>query len=116
MAPHSLWKGVAVPKRKMVEVQNVNVPGRVSNVDAEKYEAMRTALMASLPTEPPGVTQAGMMEAVLPHLPQHLWPGGAKSGWWVKTVQLDLEAKGIVTRSSDRRPTRWFRTPDHDAD
>jgi hypothetical protein len=35
-------------------------------------------------------------------------PGGAKAGWWVKTVQLDLEAKGIVVRDGGR-PLRWSR-------
>jgi hypothetical protein len=24
--------------------------------------------------------------------------GGAKAGWWAKTVQLDLEARGIIKR------------------
>jgi hypothetical protein len=33
------------------------------------------------------------------HLPEELFPGGHKAGWWLKTVQLDLEAKGVVVRS-----------------
>jgi hypothetical protein len=35
---------------------------------------------------------------VITHLPVELFPGGAKAGWWAKTVQLDLEAKGIIAR------------------
>ena len=50
------------------------------------------------------------MSLVKQSLPDELFPGGKTSGWWLKTVQLDLEAKGLVTRS-DTRPLRWFLTP-----
>jgi hypothetical protein len=40
-----------------------------------------------------------MEGSMLAHLPQKLCPGGAKSGWWAKAVQLDLEAKGIIMRT-----------------
>src|SRR6266568_3828865 len=32
-------------------------------------------------------------ERVIAQLPEELFPGSARSGWWMKTVQLDLEAK-----------------------
>lgn len=96
-------------KPDVVAVQNVNVPGRVANVNAEKYAAMRKALLAALPRRATGLTQAEMVAAVVPLLPQRLWPGGAKATWWVKTVQLDLEAKGMVVRDAASRPLRWRR-------
>jgi hypothetical protein len=34
----------------------------------------------------------------LKHLPEELFPGGAKAGWWTKAVQLDLEAKKVIVR------------------
>jgi hypothetical protein len=92
----------------MVTVQNVNVPGHSSRVNAEKYTAMRMALLRVLPSRAPGMTQAEMFEAVKGHLPEHVFPGGAKAGWWAKTVQLDLEQKGIVRRSADMKPLRWY--------
>lgn len=92
-----------------ITVENVNTPGRTSRVDAEKYRAMRTAYLAVLPDEAPGATQKELMAQVRPHLPGRLFPGGATSGWWVKTVQLDLEAKGLVSRSPTR-PLRWYKT------
>ncbi len=91
-----------------VTVENVNVPGYTTRVDAGMYHAMRRALLKALPSKAPGLTQAEMHEAVLPHLPKDLFPGGAKAGWWAKSVQLDLEAKGIVTRE-DTKPLRWHR-------
>jgi hypothetical protein len=92
-----------------IVVENVNVPGRVSRVNEEKYQAMRRVLLQVLPAQPPGLTQAEMGAAVLPHLPQNLWPNGEKSMWWVKTVQLDLEAKGLLVHSRQGTPTRWHR-------
>lgn len=91
-----------------VTVENVNVPGRTPTVDARMYDAMRSALMGALPQESPGLTQAEMRETVIPHLPEGMFPGGAKSGWWAKTVQLDLEAKGVVVREQSK-PLRWHK-------
>jgi hypothetical protein len=93
----------------MVTVQNVNVPGYTSRVNAAKYTAMRRALLRVLPSRAPGMTQAEMFEAVKRYLPERVFPGGAKAGWWAKTVQLDLEKKEIVRRSADSRPLRWYR-------
>ncbi|MEM6469505.1 MAG: hypothetical protein AAF802_08025 [Planctomycetota bacterium] len=95
-------------KRK-VEVENINHPGLKSNVDGEKYEAMKIALMRVLPSSSPGMTQKEMMDEVISHLPEELFPGGKTSGWWVKTVQLDLEAKQLIGRT-DSKPLTWYRT------
>jgi hypothetical protein len=98
-------KREAVP---MVAVQNVNVPGYTSRVNAAKYTAMRRALLRVLPSRAPGMAQAEMFEAVKGHLPEHVFPGGAKANWWATTVQLDLEKRGIVRRSADMKPLRWY--------
>ena len=92
-----------------IAVQTPNVPGYTSTVDRVKYEATRKALLKALPAKEPGLTQTEMMQAVLLHLPQDLFPGGAKSGWWTKCVQLDLEAKGTVLRDAGAKPLRWRR-------
>ena len=90
-----------------VTVENVNVPGYTSTVDAAMYGDMRQALLRVLPAEG-GLTQKEMFEAVLPHLSNRLFPGGAKRGWWAKCVQLDLEAKGVIARDGGK-PLRWRR-------
>jgi len=41
-------------------------------------------------------------------LPDDNFPEGATSGWWAKTVQLDLEAKGVVIREKTK-PLRWYK-------
>ncbi|MEZ5752826.1 MAG: hypothetical protein R3D60_12975 [Paracoccaceae bacterium] len=91
-----------------IEVENINTPGQTSRVDRAKYEAMKSAMLAVLPAIPPGVPAAEIKAAALPHLPDTLFPGGATAGWWLKCVQLDLEAKGIVKRSATK-PLRFFR-------
>jgi hypothetical protein len=92
-----------------VVVRNVNAPGREHRVNRAKYEAMKKALLAALPAEAPGLTQQEMFDAVVPHLPEELFPGGQKSSWWAKTVQLDLEAQGSVVREKTK-PLRWHRS------
>lgn len=95
-----------------IEVRNVNVPDQVTRVDAAKYRAMETAMMAVMDDAPPGQTAKEIVAAVKPHLPEDLFPGGATSGWWQKCVQLDLEARGVLARS-DRSPLRFWKLDAH---
>ncbi len=81
-----------------VAMENINSPGHVVRVDKRKYEAMKTALLAVMPNTEPGLTVAELKEQLLPLLPEDLFPGGDKAGWWLKGVQLDLEAKAIIVR------------------
>ena len=89
-------------------VQNVGQPGKTYPVDAAKYAEMRAAVLALTPDQPPGLTPAEIILAVKPHLSETLFPGGETAGWWVKCVQLDLEAKGILKRGA-KRPVRVWR-------
>lgn len=98
----------AEEKRPSIDVKNVNVPGYTHKVDAIKYEAMKKALLKVLPKKAPGLTQTEMRKAVVPHLPEDEFPGGAKAEWWSKCVQLDLEARGVVRREASK-PLRWHR-------
>jgi hypothetical protein len=82
--------------------------GHTIRVDADKYEAMRRAILEALPPGSPGLTAAEMKARVLPVLPETLFPGGAKAGWWMKGVQLDLEARRIIARDNSK-PLRFHR-------
>jgi hypothetical protein len=93
---------------RKIEIENVTSPGRVTRIDADKYEAMKTALLKTLPTTAPGLTAAEMLDGVKVHLPEELFPQGAKAGWWMKGVQLDLEAKRVIEREQTR-PLRWHK-------
>ena len=50
----------------------------------------------------PGLTLAETQKRLVAHLPEELFPEGARAGWWAKAVQLDLEAKGIVAREKTK--------------
>jgi hypothetical protein len=88
------------PSSDKVQIQNVMSPHHVQNVDRNKYEAMRTAVLAVVPATSPGVTVAEAKQRLLPLLPEALYPRGDKAGWRLKAVQLDLEAKGVLVRES----------------
>jgi len=95
-------------KSEKIEIENINVPGRTERVDRTKYLAMREALLAALPDKAPGLTVAQAQEALLPFLSETNFPERQKAGWWMKAVQLDLEAKGIIKRAP-QRPVQLYR-------
>lgn len=95
-------------KTERIEIENVIQPGKTYQVEAAKFGAMRDAMLAVLPGEAPGLTVAEVKRDVLPRLPETLFPGGDKAGWWLKAVQLDLEAKGVIARAP-RSPVRLHR-------
>lgn len=88
-----------------IEVRNINSPDHITRVDKSKYEAVRNAMLKVMTTDKPGMTPAEIIAAVKPVLPQDLFPGGDKAGWWVKCVQLDLEFKRVIVRA-DKPPVR----------
>lgn len=108
LVKHTTTSATKSKEDNRVTVQNVNVPGYTSRVDATQYNAMRQALLKALPARAPGLTQTEMRQAVLPYLSKKLFADGGKVGWWAKCVQLDLEAKGMLVREMSK-PLRWHR-------
>lgn len=94
-----------------IEIENFTSPGRTMRVDRAKFDAMRGALLAVLPASSPGLTVNDAKAALLPKLPQSLFPNGEKAGWWLKAAQLDLEAKGTIRRE-DTKPLRLYTVTD----
>ena len=97
-----------MPEEK-IEIENVTSPGRTERVNRAKYEAMRDALLAVLPDTAPGLKVPDVKATLLPLLPDALFPAGEKAGWWLKAVQLDLEAKGVIRRAPSK-PVQLYRT------
>jgi hypothetical protein len=95
-----------MPEPSTVEV--LNRDGTPYRANGEKFAAMRAALMAVLPVGPPGMTVAEAKAALLPMLDGGLFPGGEKAGWWIKAVQLDHEARGLILRGR-ASPVRLWR-------
>ncbi len=91
-----------------IDIENVGQPGKTYRVDAVKFAEMKRAVLAILPKSAPGLTPAEVIEAVKPLLDQTLFPGGDTAGWWAKLVQLDLEARKVITRGP-KTPVRLWR-------
>lgn len=91
-----------------IEIESITTPGRTERVNRAKYAAMRDALLRILPDVPLGITVAEAKTALLEHLSPDLFPGGEKAGWWLKAVQLDLEAKGVIRRAPSK-PVQLYR-------
>lgn len=92
-----------------IEVRNIIRPdSKPMMLDATKYNAMRDAYLAVLPSQEPGLTPAEIRQRMVPVLSQEVFPGGEKAGWWAKAVQLDLEAKGVIARGKGS-PVRLHR-------
>ena len=94
-------------KESKIEVFNVNTPGKSNFVQKDKYDEVRKILLKHLPAKEPGLTQNEMMILVESQVSEEIFPKKETSGWWMKTVQLDLEARGLLIRKKSK-PTRWF--------
>lgn len=94
------------PEKYLME--NAVSPGHTTWVDKDKFDDMKAAVLKVLPAEAPGMTPAELREAIAPHISQAFWPNGEKAGWWMKGVQLDLEAKGMIARGSTK-PVKLYR-------
>ena len=94
---------------EQIGVENVNHPGKVRYVDAKRYAAVRRAFSRILPKRSPGLTADEIRERLPARLLDELFREGAGPNWWAKTVQLDLEAKGVIAREKTR-PLRFRRT------
>ena len=91
-----------------VAVRTPNVPGYTHKVDAAKYRVMRAELVRAIPVRGDGATAADLVAAVRPRLPKSMF-GHEAVQWWVKCVQLDLEARGLLVRDTSAKPLRWRR-------
>lgn len=91
---------------RMINARSVNVPGYSHRVRADMYEAMLRTMLKVLPHKAPGLTQAEMWDALVAAAPRNLFPSSGKVGWWMKTVQLDLEARRKLVREKTK-PLRW---------
>jgi hypothetical protein len=97
----------ATGKPATAEILNILRPGKTYRVNAEKYQAARKALLAFMPKTGPGLTQSEMAAAMRKALPLSEFPG-TTSSWWMKSVQLDAEARGDLMRDKGK-PLRWRR-------
>lgn len=82
--------------REMVEALHPQGKGP-TRVNREDYDAYRRALLRVIPRRKGGVAFMDLSDLVRQVLPEDV-RARTKAGWWVTTVKLDLEARGLVER------------------
>lgn len=75
----------------------------------EKYEAVRQAILAMLPAGGEGITWSALADMIAPYLPESLFRHMGTVRWYVRAVQIDLEAGGIIERVPGSQPPRLRR-------
>ena len=70
-------------------------------ISAARYYDLKGAMLRKLDASGSGVAFADLADACTDSLDARLWQG-ASLGWYVTSVKLDLEARGLVHRSSRR--------------
>ena len=67
-------------------------------IEKSKYDAMVAALLEVLPTEEPGVRFTELEELLVPHLAEDVYTADVSVSWYLTTIKLDLEARGMIAR------------------
>lgn len=73
------------------------------NIDKAKYDAIRTAILASISDNGGEIAFKELATAVTNHLTT---PFDGAIGWYTTTVKLDLEARGEIERIPKATPQR----------
>ncbi|MEM7262870.1 MAG: hypothetical protein AAF488_12835 [Planctomycetota bacterium] len=92
----------------MIETRNVT-GAQGARIRRDRYEAMRTALLAVIPKRKDGIPFRDLASAVEARLPGGELPGGGSIMWYVTTVKLDLEARELIERVPGSKPQRLRR-------
>ena len=94
-------------KKEKIEVFNINNPGKSSFVQKDRYEEVKRILKEFMPNKSPGMNQDEMAILVIEKVSGTIFDNKTKAGWWMKTVQLDLEARKVMFREKTK-PIRWY--------
>lgn len=90
-------------RTERITILNPNTGRTDGTIAADRYRAMKTALLRVLGRGRKGVPFAELSRRAQPHLPAAVFEG-ASIGWYTTTVKLDLEARGVVERLPGRGP------------
>ena len=84
-------------KPEMMEALHPDPTKKGARVTKSTYEAYKTAVLQIIPANEEGFFFSDLSKAVEPHISQELLET-TSPGWWVTTVKLDLEARGLIER------------------
>jgi hypothetical protein len=93
---------------EIVEALNPQPDKMATRVNKANYDAYRAALLQVIPRTRDGVLFGNLADLVSPKLPAAI-AASTKPMWWVTTVKLDLEARGLIERVPKASPQRLRR-------
>lgn len=100
-----------MPRKKKPTIKLLNLDGgQGTRMPADKYEALRDAILQVLPSTEEGIVFTELATAIAPLLPRDLFEGGSFASL-ATAVKLDMEARGLITRVPDSSPQRLRRGP-----
>lgn len=88
-----------------VEALNPQPNKHPTRVNKANYDAYRRALLSVIPRKKDGVEFRALADLVAPKLAKDI-AKATKPMWWVTTVKLDLEARGLIERVPGSNPQR----------
>ena len=97
-------------QQEMMEALHPDPEKQGTRVTKTTYEQYRKALLKVIPPTETGILFSELSQAVEPHLSAELL-AQTSPGWWVTTVKLDLEARGLIERVPGKGKQRLRLTP-----
>ncbi len=86
-------------------------PGKSpTRIDKWKYDKIKEAVLACLPSSGEGALFKGLPDAVVEFIGRQEMQKIGSAAWYTTTVKLDLECKGVIRRINNSSPQRLIRT------
>lgn len=102
-------KPAAKPAARKVLMHNPNTGRPDRNIDGQRYDAVRKAILKVVPREGEGIAFADLPAAVRKQLPNGEIPGGGAINWYTTVVKLHMESRGELRRVPGAKPQRLVR-------
>lgn len=83
--------------KEMMEALHPDPDKQGTRVTKSTYLVYKAALLTVIPDTEEGICFSDLPEAIVPFLPEDV-AENTSAGWWVTTVKLDLEARGMIER------------------
>ena len=92
----------------MIDALNPDRSKAPTRVTKAHYLAYKRALLSCIPKRSEGIRFMDLTDLVAERLPTETLQA-TKPMWWVTTVKLDLEARGLIERVPGKSPQRLRR-------
>ncbi|MBX3054445.1 MAG: hypothetical protein KF753_23435 [Caldilineaceae bacterium] len=82
---------------EMYEALHPDPTKKGARVTKATYDAYRAAFLQVVPKDEQGIELQPLIDGIVPLLPPDV-RDSTSPGWWMMSVKLDLEARGVIER------------------